>query len=203
MLNISGVKIKYEDVLIRLGYWRLSTKIDEKTKNLIEENISAAQKLIRPKVCAAFDDITVKEDEILCKNGFKIKSKDVSKLFKNCFKIYGVAATIGAELEKRRDDYIKDKETFNALIFDAAGSVAAEEAITLANNQLIEFEAKNSNSLTKRYSTGYGDWTIENQKELLSWLGAEKIGITLTESFLMKPEKSVSAVIGVKTAITN
>jgi hypothetical protein len=198
MINVSNIKISYETVLIRLGYWRLSTKIDEKTENLIKENLSAAQKLINPKAAVIFDDIIVKQDEVLCKNGLKIQSKDVAKLFKNCFKMYGLAITIGEALEKRRDFFIKEKETFKALIFDAAGSVAAEETITSANKQIKEYEEKNGNVLTKRYSPGYGDWPIENQKDFLSKLSADKIGIRLTNAYLMKPEKSTSAVLGVK-----
>jgi len=186
--------------LIRLGYSRLLTKIDAKTEDLIKENLAVAQKLIKPQAALAFDDIVIKQNEVLCGGGFKIKSGEVAKLFSGCFKMYGIAVTIGKDLEKQRDIFIKEKNTFNALIFDAAGSVAAEEAITSANKQIKEYEEKNGNILTKRYSPGYGDWALENQKDFLSWLCADKIGISLTEMFLMKPEKSVSAVVGVKTA---
>jgi len=184
--------------LIRLGYSRLLTKIDAKTENLIKENLSAAQKLIKPQAALAFDGIIVKQNEVLCSGGFRIKSGAVAKLFDGCFKMYGIAVTIGKDLEKQRDIFVKEKETFKALIFDAAGSVAAEEAVTSANKQIKEYEEKNGNIITKRYSPGYGDWALESQKDFLSWLCAGKIGITLTETFLMKPEKSVSAVVGVK-----
>jgi hypothetical protein len=199
MINVSNIKITYEAVLIRLGYSRSLTKIDPKTENLIKENLSAAQKIIKPRAAVAFDNITLTQDEALCENGFKIRSKDVAKLLKGCFKIYGVVVTIGPAAEKRRDDFIAQKETFQALIFDAAGSAAAEETITSANRQIKEYEEKNGNIVTKRYSPGYGDWTLENQKNFLTWLGADKIGITLTDAHLMKPEKSVSAVIGVSS----
>ena len=199
MINIANIKINYETVLVRLGYSRLLTKIDAKTEDLIKENLAIAQKLIKPQAALAFDDIIVKQNEVLCGGGgFKIKSSEVAKLFGGCFKMYGIAVTIGKDLEKQRDVFVKEKETFNALIFDAAGSVAAEEAITSANKQIKEYEEKNGNVLTKRYSPGYGDWALESQKDFLSWLCADKIGISLTETFLMKPEKSVSAAIGIK-----
>ena len=198
MINVANIKISYEDVLIRLGCLRLSTKLDAKTETLVKEGLSAAQKLIKPKVSLIFDDITVRKDALFCQNGFIIQSKDAAKLFENCFKMYGIAVTIGEALEKQRDFFMKEKETFKALIFDAAGSAAAETTITLANKQIKEYEEKNGNTLTRRYSPGYGDWPLESQKDFLARLCADKIGIRMTNAYLMKPEKSVSAVIGVK-----
>jgi cobalamin-dependent methionine synthase I len=49
-----------------------------------------------------------------------------------------------------------------------------------------------------RFSPGYGDWTLDNQPQVLQLAEAERIGITLTESNIMIPRKSVSAVIGWK-----
>jgi hypothetical protein len=200
MINVSAVQIPYDKLLARLGFLKAKTQMDEKTERLIKENLNLVQKLIKPKAVIAFDNITVNGGIAAFENGFEIKSADMAKLLDGCFKAYGIAVTIGDAAEKRRDDYISKKETFNALIFDAAGSVAAEETIASAYKQIEDFEKTNENSLTKRFSPGYGDWALEAQGGLLNWLGAAQIGIALTESFLMKPEKSVSAVIGVKTA---
>lgn len=52
--------------------------------------------------------------------------------------------------------------------------------------------------LRPRFSPGYGDFPLSAQKEILDGLEAGKrIGITLTEGYLMMPSKSVTAVIGV------
>ncbi|MDR1942013.1 MAG: hypothetical protein LBQ47_06780 [Endomicrobium sp.] len=198
MINISAVKINLDDVLIRLGYSRLRTKLDEKTKTLIAETISLAQKLIKIKTIAAVETISLKENEIFFENGFQISSRGVSKLLNGCFKAYGVAITIGSALEKKRNALISSKETFEALVLDAAGSAAAEETISAVNEEIKREEAKNGCALTKRFSCGYGDWTLENQKNFLDWIGAKNIGISLNSSFLMTPEKSISALIGVK-----
>ena len=49
-----------------------------------------------------------------------------------------------------------------------------------------------------RFSPGYGDLPIEVQKDFLPLLDAERrLGITLSESCLMAPSKSVTAIIGV------
>ncbi len=46
-----------------------------------------------------------------------------------------------------------------------------------------------------RYSPGYCGWHVSGQMALFDYLGPDAVGITLTESFLMHPLKSVSGVI--------
>jgi cobalamin-dependent methionine synthase I len=202
MLRISTIEIPYNKLLARLGYRQTKTKLDEKTAGMIKEILSLAQKLIRPKAVIAFENImAISGDKTLnetsFENGYKIKSENITSLLKNCFKVYGVGITIGEALELRRDEFLKRKETFNALILDAAGSVAAEETINLANVQIKAYEEKNGNILTRRYSPGYGDWILEDNRQFLNWIGVKNIGIKLNEFCQMKPEKSVSALIGV------
>ncbi|MDR0820049.1 MAG: hypothetical protein LBN19_00715 [Endomicrobium sp.] len=202
MLKISTVEIPYNKLLARLGYLQTKTKLDEKTAGMIKEILSLAQKLIKPKAVVAFENIMAisgdkTSNEISFENGYKIKSGNISELLKNCFKVYGIGITVGGALELRIDEFLKKKETFNALISDAAGSVAAEETINLANAQIKAYEERNGNMLTRRYSPGYGDWILEDNRQFLNWIGAEHIGIKLNEFCQMKPEKSVSALIGV------
>jgi hypothetical protein len=197
MIRISTVKIPYNKLLARLGYLQTKTKLNDKTVSLIKESLNLAQKLIKPKVAVAFEDIAVTGDEVLFKRGYKIKSRNVAMLLKNSFKAYGVSVTIDNAVESKRDEYLKKKEIFNALILDAAGSVGVEEMIALAYKQIKTYEENNNNSITKRYSPGYGDWGVENNREFLDWIGAGYIGIKLNKSCQMQPEKSISALIGV------
>ncbi len=198
MLNISAITIPYDKLLARLGYLKAQTRLDAKTEIAIKEILTQAQKLIKPKAVIAFENISVNENLITFENGFKIESFEAAKHLTSCFKAYGIAVTAGSALEHKRNDFIEKKETFNALIMDAAGSVAVEEAVNAANTQIAELEAKKNNIAVKRFSPGYGDWVLETQKEFLKWLGASQIGIHLNESYQMKPEKSVSALIGIK-----
>jgi hypothetical protein len=198
MIKISKVEIPYSKLLARLGYLQAKTKLDEKTAILTKENLSLAQKLIKPDVVVAFENITILNREIFFRNGYKIKSGNVAALLKNSFKVYGIAITISAALESKRDEFFKKKETFNALILDAAGSVAAEEVVMLANAQIKAYEEEKGNAVTKRYSPGYADWKLEDNKQFLDWIGAEHIGIKLNKFCQMRPEKSISALIGVE-----
>lgn len=203
MVNVSTVEIPYNELLARLGYSHNKTKLDIKIISSIRENLSLAQKLIKPKSAIAVENIVLHENLVSFENGYKIKSNNIATLLKNCFKAYGIVVTIGNALEKKRDDCLKKREVFDALILDAAGSVAAEETITLVNLQIKAYEEKNDNILTRRYSPGYGDWSLEANKQFLNWIGTTSIGITLNKFYHMKPEKSVSALIGIKKLAYN
>ena len=49
---------------------------------------------------------------------------------------------------------------------------------------------------TRRFAPGYGDWSLADQAPLCALLDAARIGIALTEDFLMLPAKSITGVIG-------
>jgi cobalamin-dependent methionine synthase I len=54
-------------------------------------------------------------------------------------------------------------------------------------------------ALRPRFSPGYGDLSLEFQREVFTLLDCPRsLGISLSESLLMTPEKSVTALIGIK-----
>ena len=64
---------------------------------------------------------------------------------------------------------------------------------------LVNDEMKAGRILKPRYSPGYGDVSLSCQNDILSFLDAyRKIGLTLTETYLMTPIKSVTAIVGIE-----
>ena len=88
----------------------------------------------------------------------------------------------------------------DALIVQAAGAAFMERWMD-ETEECIRAELAPGESMMTRYSPGYGDWPLEAQRRLLELLDTPRaIGVSLTDSLLMVPSKSVSAVIGVKPA---
>ena len=198
MQTTNSLKIPYNKVLSRLGFAIGKTVIDPKTTAILEQEISIANKIIVPKQAIAFSAINIiSDDAIALEPNFEIKSKDIAKLLANCHMAYGFAVTIGAALEEKRNEYVTAKETTRALMLDAIGSVAAEELAEITNQQIKAEVILSGNLTTMRFSPGYGNWPLNAQKDFLNWIGAHSIGIKLTPSFQMLPEKSVSAIFGI------
>lgn len=186
-------------VMARLGYAHGKTQLDAATETMIAEEIAAAQKLIMPRQVIATSPIgRTAPDRILLEPGFELVSHDIFKLLETCTTAFGFAVTIGPNLETRRTRYLDQKETARGLILDAVGSVAAEELAVITHRQIVEDAKRDGRSVTRRFSPGYGDWGVAGQKDFLAWLGAEAIGIRLALSFQMLPEKSVSAILGIR-----
>ena len=58
--------------------------------------------------------------------------------------------------------------------------------------------AQDKNYLRPRFSPGYGDFSILYQKDVLRMLDApKKIGLTMTDGYMLTPTKSVTAIIGI------
>lgn len=192
MSQIYNFKINYHDVLVRMGANKFKTHIDAKTESIIVESIDNVQKILQPKYAISYINKKIENNKIIIED-FIIESNDIIKLLEKSEVICGFVATVGHAIDIKID-LLQKQDKALAYIYDSIGSVAIEQ---LVNNINDEIKKSNSGStLTRRFSVGYGDWKIENQKPFLAWLGADKIGITLSDTFQMSPMKSVSAIMG-------
>jgi Vitamin B12 dependent methionine synthase, activation domain len=94
--------------------------------------------------------------------------------------------TIGFPLERRVTDLLASGETTRALLLDAAGSAAAEEAADELERCI------HTRRVPRRFSPGYGAWPLTAQRALFELLPHEEIEVQLLPSCLMAPRKSVS-----------
>lgn len=127
--------------------------------------------------------------------GFRIPhSEFADSMLADCTHIAVLAASLGAEF----DLWVRREQARNmgrAAMLDALGSAYVEAACDAAEAEIrARFPGKH---LTDRFSPGYGDLPLALQPALLSVTGAHRIGVTLTDSLLMNPQKSVSAIVGI------
>ncbi|MEA4848592.1 MAG: vitamin B12 dependent-methionine synthase activation domain-containing protein [Clostridiaceae bacterium] len=110
-----------------------------------------------------------------------------------------MAVTLGLEIDKRIAFYSKT-DLAKGLIFDACAAAAVESLCDTVQEE-IEAEARAMGlETTTRYSPGYGDFSIEIQKDIIKVLDTyRRIGLSVNESSIMIPRKSVTAVIGMQT----
>ena len=124
-------------------------------------------------------------------------SKKLARHLEGCHAAYLVCGTLGTGFDAllRR---ISVKSAADTLVLQAVGTAAIEEWMD-GIEESIKNELAPGETLIRRYSPGYGDFPLEAQRELLGILDTPRaIGVSLTDTLLMAPSKSVSAVIGVK-----
>ena len=159
---------------------------------IIDECIAEVSDKLVYKVCYGEFDISVDQPNI--DFGFmKVTSKDLSKNLKDCKRTVVFGATVGIELDRLILRYGRISPV-RALIFQAIGAERIEALADAFNNDI-----KEKYVTVPRFSAGYGDFSVYKQTDMFNVLDCgRKIGLTLNDSMMMSPTKSVTAIIGIK-----
>lgn len=133
---------------------------------------------------------------ILSDPPMKLEATGIIRHLGNSTKVYVLGVTVGEGVEEKSSQFFKDGNYTVGLLIDAAATTAVEQVANQVND-IINREAKKAGfNPTWRFSPGYGNWSIEVQHELARIIKTEEIGLTVTESCMLFPRKSVTAIIG-------
>lgn len=132
--------------------------------------------------------------------GILLEGQDIRRHLEDCHETILMAATLGQEVETLlMRTQIRDMA--QALIMDSCASAAIENICDNLEADLREEYEKQGFFLTDRFSPGYGDMPISQQRDFCGVLDVQRrIGLTVSESGIMIPRKSVTAVLGVSRA---
>ena len=120
------------------------------------------------------------------------QGKTAQSWTENCENVVVFVATIGLGIDRLINRYASVSTT-KALLFQAIG---AERIESLCDAFCKEFDGAG-----RRFSPGYGDFPLTEQTKFFALLNPSKhIGVSLTDSLLMSPTKSVTAVFGIKNS---
>ena len=182
------IKIDKKEVLRYLQY--KNQNINEDLSNLINESIEETKKIINPKF--VLRRYTIKKinkengkKQVILENGNLIlESNDIYNLFEKC-----------DEREIRKLTYTN---LTKGVIMDACATTAIEEVCDVVQENIAKNLSSEDRYISYRYSPGYGDLSIDKNIDINNILNTQKeIGLTVTNSGIMIPRKSVVALIGV------
>ncbi len=116
------------------------------------------------------------------------------RMLADCRQAALMACTLGAEFDRMMRS-AQARDMARAVMLDACGSALVEAGCDVAEREIAG--RMPGLYLTDRFSPGYGDLPLETQRGLCAALDvARRLGVSLTESCLMNPQKTVTAVIG-------
>ncbi len=148
---------------------------------------------------AIFDDV-----EILRREGWiRIKDRMIKPAAKICAylkdarQIAVLVCTAGEGFSQQAMEYNRQGDYLKGYITDAFGSIVVEKSMEYIQSALEREMQNREMKITNRYSPGYCNWDVNDQKQLFALLPEKTCGISLTESSLMVPIKSVSGIIGI------
>ena len=167
-------------------------KTTPEIEKLIDECLLLISDKLTYRVCYGNFPLAFSEDEINLSFA-NVKSEKLMANLNGCRSFILFAATIGLEIDRMIALYGKTSPSKGHML----QAIGAERIEGLCNafNQCITEEY----GYTKpRFSPGYGDLSLELQKDFFRVLEpSRRIGLSLNESMLMTPSKSVTAIIGI------
>ena len=165
---------------------------DSDIGELLNDCIAEAQGALEYKVC--YMELPVKICGELCQIGeLSFLSCDLAKNLSGCIRAVIFAATVGTGIDRLIMKYGRISPS-RALIFQAIG---AERIEALCDRFCLD--VAEGRATKPRFSPGYGDLSIEHQRDIFALLDCpRKIGLSLVDSKLMTPTKSVTAIMGIK-----
>jgi hypothetical protein len=189
-----------QEIYQRLGYRLKVTQISPQQKALTDSHIDEALSLIHLQGSARRIPVIDRgKSVIILENGIRLESENLAVFLRDCDEVLVMGATAGEEIMAAiRHDLTTDDIT-RAVVFDAAASEMADGALDWLmdyTRQTLIREGKVL--LTRRYSAGYGDFALENQRLFHALLDLGEIGVRITEQSILVPEKSVTALTGIQ-----
>ncbi|MGN0532056.1 MAG: vitamin B12 dependent-methionine synthase activation domain-containing protein [Eubacterium sp.] len=177
-----------------LRYLRTNSKTqDEAILSLVDRAMELVESTAMPRTLYRIYDCTVTDEGVNIGDCF-FRSKRLADNMAGCSSVVVFGATLGTGIDR----IIKANTATDiamAMALQAAAASKIEEVCDDLEQQII---TRHGVTLRQRYSPGYFDLDISQQRDLFSLLELTKrIGLTLTDTCEMVPTKSVTAFIGI------
>ncbi len=146
-----------------------------------------------------FNEISLsRENKTLQIEGITFNIKPIiSRQIKEAEEAALFICTAGPVVGERSHSSMKGGDLLRGYVYDVIGSEVVEAAADSMQEDLLKSMAVIGKKITNRFSPGYCGWDVAEQHKLFSFFKDNFCGITLTESALMNPVKSVSGLIGI------
>jgi hypothetical protein len=195
--SFDELNIKKETINRLLGY--KDQPVDEYTNELIDKAFYSASKIQTIRGAA----VVFNSFKLLPPGTISIENQTINlgnKIFTSLIKSESLLvflATAGEGIEVLKTEKQQEGDEISAYIFDLLGSEIAEEASVKIVDNLLKKLDDPKLKRTMKFSPGYCDWPISNQKEMFELLDPHFCKISLTDAYMMNPVKSVNGITGI------
>ena len=193
------VNVNRKQVCQNIGY-SAGYKPPARILSLVDEYVEHAHQLIEPSYSYVIRDIEWAQDSIaFIEDSIIFKSQVITGLLEHCYKVAVFVVTIGEHLEEMACWLAEDGLILQAAVLDAIGSDAVERVADFVQDMIRQVANNQDLVISRRFSPGYCDWVVDQQRKVFQAIDGNSAGIRLTEGCLMIPRKSVSGIIGIGT----
>ena len=127
---------------------------------------------------------------------FTIEGKKIGAHLAGCDKVILLAATVGDDIEDMVTQRFEQGAYASSVLLDAAATTAVEQIADGMEKAIAPQMARAGYGMRWRFSPGYGDWPLDQQPEMIRTCHCADIGVGLSDSSMLMPRKSITAIIG-------
>lgn len=199
-IEIDAGKLSVDINQVFSGLSMTKDDADEYLLGLIQNLMITCKELALPRAgfSILYDPLFETKEKVLkiADKEFQL-GKTITAMLKKSEAVVFFVATIGDKVEALSKKYMKEGDALEGYIIDLIGSELAESATDYLHNYLQNLVESIGYGLSNRYSPGYCNWPVSDQQQLFELMHPVNCGISLNESFLMTPAKSVSGLMGI------
>jgi hypothetical protein len=188
-----------EKIYQRLGFKKRTTQISEIQQEETDRFIQEASFIISLK--GSFLRLAIKHNDgekIILDGGLTFTSKKLSAFLHDCRETVFMAATAGSAIMEVIKEKTRQDDLAAAVVYDATASEMTDAGLDWIMDYLNQHLRREGKALLpRRFSAGYADFNLENQRAIYDMLQMGKIGVTINPNFILLPEKSVTAISGI------
>ena len=192
------LKLDVNEVLRQMGI-ASDAEYRPKMESLIAELLSGdeANYLLTPALVYELHAITaIHHDRLSIDNSCTIKGSLLSSTLAQASDLAVVFCTIGPNLEKEKAECKARKNLMRALLLDSFGSAAIDILAVEAYHHIRDLAETRGYAASSPISPGMRGFSISEQWRMAQLAPIKEIGLELTSSGMMNPQKSLSMIIG-------
>ena len=190
-----AVGIDDRQVLRLMGYPQ-AAKVATAVTDALPQTIRAVRDLAEPIALYKLQDVqSATRDAVHLASGATFRGQRLAQAMRDARQAALFVLTPGQPLSEASRK-LAGEDPFESYLFDSVASILVESVADRFQSLLEGRMNKQGAWGGFRYSPGYCDWSIEENRALLQNLGAQSIGVHLTAGGMMAPQKSISGIIG-------
>ncbi|MDY6855540.1 MAG: hypothetical protein SWO11_12685 [Thermodesulfobacteriota bacterium] len=196
MQNINP-EVSLDDAKRLLGIRKNST-LSIKMQRKLDRYRKRIEEIMAPVLLYTTRDIEkVDNERVLICNHLFFKSKNLAISLKGSQKLVVFIGTIGQPVDIEVKGLMEQGKIVDAYVLDTMGSVAVEGVVDGFQRDYETKLVSERKRTTLKFSPGYCDWDLKEQRKIFSILDSNSIGVRLKPKFKMEPSKTISGVFGV------
>jgi len=197
VLKDVSLRVDRDEVLRFQGYKKGVGVPDSVVIALFDEALALGESMIEPQVVYRAAGVTGQGASIIEAGGETLHIPEIGRLWGSLEMVGAGICTVGAAIEERVRELWDQRELPLAVMLDSVGSAAVESLAEYANDLLCQAAIPAGIKVTNRISPGYAGWDTAEQAALFHLCPGDAIGVTLNDSCVMTPGKSLSFLVGV------